>query len=291
MTENNLAFVMIEYYINGCIVRQKIVSVTQDQQLAYDWKMEQPVEEFINKEVLTVPAINLANITGITQINTQIYDDPGVFQYTPTAGAEYVMVELIGAGGGSGGIDACTPSLGAATGGGASGGYVKFMLTAEQIGAALFGEIGLGGIAGIGNINGGDGGDTTLATFNSWIARGGGGSEGSPIGTSVGSLRTKLGGLAGINDLGTGSIIVNLNGQNGGSSHKHTSGIWAGNGASTIYGSAFPANILVLDGELAPGVSAIGYGSGATGAAAWGGNTIISGGNGANGLAIFTEYV
>lgn len=49
-----MAIVLIEYYLNGCDARLKVVAVTQDPQFAYDW-LNTDVGEFINRETLQVP--------------------------------------------------------------------------------------------------------------------------------------------------------------------------------------------------------------------------------------------
>lgn len=50
-------FVLIENYLNGCIAVRRIVSVTLNQQEAYDWLQATPplMPQFINREVQQVP--------------------------------------------------------------------------------------------------------------------------------------------------------------------------------------------------------------------------------------------
>jgi len=49
-----MAIVLIEYYLNGCDARMRIVAVTQDYQYAYNWLNEDP-SEFISRETKEVP--------------------------------------------------------------------------------------------------------------------------------------------------------------------------------------------------------------------------------------------
>ncbi len=51
-----ICFVMIEWYLNGCVAHRNIKGVTKDQQYAFDWSLETP-DEFTNREVQTVPFI------------------------------------------------------------------------------------------------------------------------------------------------------------------------------------------------------------------------------------------
>jgi len=49
-----MAIVLIEYYMNGCDIRMRIVAVTLDHQYAYDW-LNAFADEFITRETKQVP--------------------------------------------------------------------------------------------------------------------------------------------------------------------------------------------------------------------------------------------
>lgn len=89
------------------------------------------------------------------------------FDYTPTAGTTYVMIEAQGSGGGGAASDAAN-AAGAASGGG-SGGYVRAFMAVADLGTLPVAiAIGAGGGAGQpdpGTIPGGDGGVTTVGSI------------------------------------------------------------------------------------------------------------------------------
>ena len=163
-----------------------------------------------------------ASSSGIATVTGQIVTATGAFTYTPTANMKFVIVELQGAGGGSGGNDSIAASVGASGSGGA-GGYVKFILTAAQVGASLTGSVGAGGAGGAAGANNGSaGGNTTLATAAAWTA--GGGALGTGSTSVAGSTFTRNGGAGGTNAVGTGTVLVNINGGTGQySARYHTS--------------------------------------------------------------------
>lgn len=48
------AYVLIEYYLEGCNAAINVRGVTMSQQVAYDWQMV-PQNEFITREAKAVP--------------------------------------------------------------------------------------------------------------------------------------------------------------------------------------------------------------------------------------------
>jgi hypothetical protein len=128
--------------------------------------------------------------------------------YTPTSGTQFIIVEMCGGGGGTGGV-ACAIGTCAVSAPGTAGGYMKFMMSAAQIGASLSYSVGAAGTAGAGTASptaGGGGGNTT---FGSWTATGGGGS-------AAGINTTPHPGASGsaANTTGTGNVILNLRSSN-----------------------------------------------------------------------------
>jgi hypothetical protein len=137
--------------------------------------------------------------------NQQNFTTATTSTYTPTAGTAYIIVEMCGGGGGSGG--SATPgSAGNASmsGAGGPGGYLKFMMTAAQIGASLSYTVGAGGGGGSVGSNGTAGGATT---FGTWSAGGGGAGQ---VGAAYATSGVRGGSSAGTNTVGTGTTIFNF---------------------------------------------------------------------------------
>lgn len=228
---------------------------------------------------------------GIDTVTGQIFTSSGAFTYTPTAGMTYVIVELVGGGGGSGGCASASAGNSSVTGGGASGGYAKFILTAAQVGAGLSGSVGVGGAAGAsGNNNGTAGGDTTLATTAAWTVKGGGASAGSAAGT-VATDVVHAGGTSSANTTGTGTILANIQGQNGKAGYSDgNSFVSAGDGGSIVLGFGGVGIYCVINAAFSAGIAGTGYGAGASGAADAGQSNAPAGAAGTTGIAIFTEF-
>jgi len=229
--------------------------------------------------------------SAITSVSSQSFTTPGAFTYTSTAGTSYVIVELQAGGGGGG--STTTPPLGdgVCAVGGAGGAYARFLLTAAEIGSSLSGSVGAGGAGGTagGANNGAAGGNTTLSTSSSWIC--GGGTGGTGV-TNIVGLDFTAGVSGGTVTTGTGVLQVRQDGGTSGyAMQQSTTGTWNFGGGSSYFGSGAPGAALVSN-STAPSVAlnATSIGSGGGGALAFG-LASITGGTGANGIAIFTEYV
>lgn len=220
---------------------------------------------------------NAAN-TGFSSIVVQTFTGDGT--YTPTTNMLYCIVEALGGGGGAGGTgnggggsSICT------TGGGGAGGYCRKVIDAATIGVSQVVTIGAGGAGATGNLTGTSGGSTTFGAI--LTAGGGSGSAGSASSLPV------LGGAGGTASGGD----INVSGQIGGiSSAFSPAGAFTGSsgiGGNTLYGTGGQA-IAIGNNN---GNNGIGYGSGGSGS-----STITAGGNktggtGASGLVIVTEFV
>jgi hypothetical protein len=222
-----------------------------------------------------------AFVTSAKKSNLQIFYSSGT--YTPSAGMQYVIVEMVGGGGGGGGVTATAPTNGAAGGGGGSGVYVKFYRTAAEIGASQAITIGAGGAGGAaGNNAGASGGNTVFGAFSvqSGIGGGGAGAGGAGIGGNPGSTWT------------IPSISYIVQGQKGGD------GIAVGNPNSASSGGAGGSSLLGFGGSANnsalsnpnQGRDGTGFGSGGGGAASYAGGAAIKGGEGRQGIVIVTEF-
>ena len=139
-----------------------------------------------------------------TIITSQQSFTSGSGTYTPPAGLAYIIVEMCGGGGQAGGSLAASANQASIGGAAAPGGYLKFMMTAAQVGASLSYGVGAGGSGAGAGANGTAGGATT---FGNWTAGGGaGGFAGNASATSAGVI----GATAGANTVGTGTVIFNF---------------------------------------------------------------------------------
>lgn len=217
--------------------------------------------------------------------------------YTPTAGTQFIIVEMCGGGGGSGAATATTGTI-AISGPGGAGAYVKFKMTAAQIGASLSYAVGAGGSAGTGGASPGAGGTGGATTFGSWTANGGTGSAGAAAGTTQSN-----GGSSGTITNGTGTLILS-NRANSGSCFVFSTGsvyimnIHQGgtNFLSVPAGNYIASVINTSGGGATNGNGALpsGYGYGCYGICAYsgtGGAGMQASGNlGVAGIIIVTEY-
>jgi hypothetical protein len=187
-------------------------------------------------------------------IGIQVFTSSGT--YTPTAGTASVIVDIQGAGGGSGGSPATGASQVSVGGPGAAGGQIRHRMTTGFSGATV--TIGAAGAAGTAGAAGGTGGNTSFAgvTANG----GGGGSVGGP-GTAVAAF--------GVGGTATGGNIFNKRGANSNSSFGASSAglTIAMPGANSDFGSGGPVNTAASNGYGAGGG---GTGNGASAAASVG---------------------
>lgn len=229
-----------------------------------------------------LPATNSSGTLAMRAFSvvTQTFTSNGT--YTPTPGMLYCVVEVVGGGGGGGG----TSTTGATTvsngSGGGGGGYCRKTISAATIGASQAVTVGAGGTAGaVGGGTGGTGGTSSLGALLQ--ATGGAGGIGSSAGTSAGSI----GGSAGV---GSGGDL-NASGQVGGFSQGNNSLAfqWGGTGGNSIFGGG-PQGRIGGGGQEA-GTAGLNYGSGGSGGFTWLSSTQVTGGAGAPGIVIVTEYV
>lgn len=242
-------------------------------------------QRWINKstnELYTLVAINSgrANWKLLSQdvftLNIQTFTSSGT--YTPTTGMQYCHIECLAGGGAGGGAGATAVGETSIGGGGGTGSYGVGVFSAAQIGASQTITVGAGGTGSAAN-------------------------PGNPGGaSSVGSLLTTGGGIGGAEATGSGTLYVNgsqggfagsggsinIPGWRGLVGISNADLLIPGEGGNTPYGIGGH----VAHGISADGLAGLGFGSGGGG----GGNsasqvTERSGGDGAGGIVIITEYI
>lgn len=227
-------------------------------------------------DVTSALSVNSANV--IVSAQRTVFTSSGV--YNAPASLEYALVEVIGAGGGSGGCSA-TGTNGAIGGGGGSGGYSASLLDAVTIGASQTVTIGAGGSGGAaGATSGTAGGASSFGVLV--VANGGlGGSPGSAVGNNTISSTGVSGGSVGTGQYAIpgGSSMANI---------KHNNNInVGGTGAgSTIIGSVSPPDV-----NLAAIAGAANTGQGAAGGGNNNGQAAKAGATGGSGVIIITEFL
>jgi len=220
---------------------------------------------------------------GLT-MNVQTFTADGV--YTPSVGLAYAVVELVGGGGGGAGAVG-NNNQGQAGSGGGGGGYSRKLIDAATIGASQVVTIGVGGAGGGPGGNGSSGGTTTFGV----IFQASGGGPGLVVTVSTGRV-VQSGGVGGS---GSGGDI-NVNGGNGAQVLIQGGSFvaFAGIGGSSFYS---PASGLINNysdqGLTVQGANGLNYGGGAGGSFCnfVNGSNSLSGGSGAPGVCIITEYI
>jgi hypothetical protein len=196
--------------------------------------------------------------------------------YTPTVGMAFCIVECVGGGGGGGGTSGTSASIALAAGGGGAGSYARKLLTSVQVGASQTVTIGGGGASGAA------GTDTSFGGL--CIGKGGsGGVTGAGVATTGGGV----GGVAGTGD-------VTIPGGSGCTGHYQggtvNSNIPGGTGGSSAFGGGGAGGTAIAGGNVSNGFAGTCYGSGGGGGVSELTTGAATGGAGAPGICIVTEY-
>lgn len=212
--------------------------------------------------------------SGFTSIDNQVFTTSGT--YTPTAGMTYCSIQCVAGGGAGAGAEAVAAQVSGGPGGSA-GEYACGIFTATDIGISQTITIGAGG-TGVLGAGGGNGGNT-----------------------SVGTLISCVGGNGGLT--APAASVYNSNGIPGGTGG--TGGDYRSPGAPGHVSSGNFATALLVGGSGASsqlggggtainqtnGNNGVGYGSGGSSATSYGTQGPFTGGNGASGIVIITEYI
>jgi hypothetical protein len=221
-------------------------------------------------------------------IGIQRFSTAGSYTYTPTAGTNAIIIELVGGGGGG---SACVSAGGSAVavgGGGGGGAWLRKRLTADFSGATVVvGAKGAKGASGANN-SGGAGTASTFTDTNAspttYTAGGGAGGVtrgGGPVQlTPSAAGGTASGGDDNV-DGGYGDMGIGFGGP------FYAKG--GGGGASRYSPGAKATHVAANPGQGA-GTNANGYGGGGSGAVVVGSGSTQAGGDGSVGLVIVWEY-
>ncbi len=225
--------------------------------------------------------------------NVIIYFTPGTSTYTPSVGTKAIYVVVIGAGGGGGSAQATT-GLAAFGAGGGGGGLISAYIA--PVSSSYTVTVGSGGVAGTAGGAGGNGGTTqfTDGAGSLMVFGGQGGSGASSGGTSVGFVGQ--GGSGGQPNLTGAYGIYPIYRGTGGAGYpafrKGGTGGNLGSGGNSALGfSDYVGDLAVTSDTVgtSPGVY-FNYGVGGGGAASIGSGIARSGGSGAQGLVVITEF-
>jgi hypothetical protein len=231
--------------------------------------------------VLAINGVPIESVPAYVPPVVRVYAANGTWIKPPEI--RYIVVECVGAGAAGGGVPATTSTQASAGGGGGGGGYARKLLTLNDLTSAgsLNVVVGIGGTGGTGA--GGAGGDSYITGTGVASVSGGGGAGGA-AGTATTGTTNSTGGDGGSAANGD----VNAPGGEGGLGNtaggSYTS---QGYGGSSIFSGSQRGN--GTDGGGAGGAGNT-PGGGGSGAHAYQVTTAQSGGAGADGLVIITEY-
>jgi hypothetical protein len=188
-----------------------------------------------------------------------------------------IVVEMIGGGGGSGGIDGSGAGNVGVSGAGGGGAYLRKYYDASALSATEAVVVGLGGTAGAATA--GDGGNGGNSTFKAATAGGGIGGAGRS------GVTTSLAGAGGAGGTASGGDL-NIDGRAGTASRIVSGTVYQYNeGGSSFMGAGGAPQTSEGIGD-----SGKNYGGGASGSVSLNTATNYAGNTGAPGLVIITEY-
>jgi hypothetical protein len=225
-----------------------------------------------------------ANGSGGGLIGLRVITATGAGTYTPTAGTNSVVIEMVGAGGGGAGN--ANPGAGNVSRGisGGGGAYLRKRLTTGFSGASYsVGAFGAGGASGASA--GANGGDTTFSpTGGGAVLTAGGGAGGTPL--TVSGANITIGSFAAGGTATNGDINV---------PGKHcdrdlvfsATMAMTGNGGDSWFGIGGGSRLTTT---VVAGQNASGYGAGGSASLSLGANGAAAGGNGTSGLILIWEY-
>lgn len=218
------------------------------------------------------------NMGGFGAVKTRKFTSSGT--YTPDANLLYAVIECVGGGGSGGGAAVTAVGTQNAAGSGGGGSYSRTTVTAATVGVSQTVTIGAGGAAPAAGFNNGNaGGDTSVGTL--CIGKGGSG--------GIGCASSSNGGGGAGGAAGTGDFTVA--GQAGAQGFPGTSNaiFWPTVGPGGTSGLAWGLGGPPQTASNTPNPGSL-YGGGGTGGSDYNNTGNRSGGAGAQGICIITEY-
>jgi hypothetical protein len=216
-------------------------------------------------------------------VNIQVFNANG--SYFPSPGMTFAIVETVGGGGAGGGVNATAATFGLSGGGGGAGGYSRRAVSAGLVAGGVAITVGGGGPPGSG-ANGAAGAATTFGAL--CIAnggQGGGGNSNPGPGGNSGAGGSMVGAV--------GDLVSAGNAGGAGTSATFTTGEGqitpGGEGAGGPWGGSSLVALGVAGSS--PGLPGNGPGAGGSGGVVNDTIAEITGGSGANGVCVVTEYV
>lgn len=207
--------------------------------------------------------------------------------YTPGAGVAAILVECLGAGGGSGGVASTSSSQWAGSAGGSGGGYCRKWIPSGSLLSSYAYVVGAAGTAGTsGNNQGGNGANTTFgsAFLTAGGGAGGGGGPAQVFTQTVGGQATGSGG-----GIASGGDI-NFTGQTGGPAFYPGMAI-GGYGGGSFYGNAtIPVYSQFFPHGGTGNTGLTNQGTGGTGSFNLGSQSAVGGVAGGSGIIIIWEF-
>lgn len=218
-------------------------------------------------------------------LGMRVFSTPGTTTYTETTGTRAVLVEVQGAGGGSGGCAATTSGQWAAGRPGGAGGFSRRYMTSSFSGVTI--TVGAGGAGGSAGDNAGsNGGDSS---FGSAAVGGGGGGGGGSGSVQTGAGFTPAGTAAAGGTATTGDVNI-AGGAAGVPIALSNALVMRAAGGAAMLGPGGAA-ASVSSNNVAGAAPASGYGGGAAGPVnANGSFSAQAGAAGAQGIVIVHEF-
>ncbi len=215
--------------------------------------------------------VEVTNASGVVESNKTIGTGyivkSGTSVWTKPTGLKYITVELVGGGGGGGNAANGLGNGNSGGSGGGGGGYSKKIIPASSLNTTEYFLVGAGGVAET---------QGRITSFGRHAQATGGGAGDDTV----------SGGVGGVGTLGD----INIKGQGGGggedSSSTNSDGNAGSGGSSMLGGGSEGLGVVDTTNGSNGGV----YGGGGGGAFAESGGESATGGTGAQGIVILTEY-
>lgn len=245
------------------IVPTRVLVTDQNDSIIHSMRIDSFIR-FLNESFIQIPVVT-------------VYSSSAIWNKPPHI--KYIVVEVVG-GGGGGGAASTTSTTASGGGGGGGGGYTRKVIPAADLGLI---ETVIVGAGGVGGTVGGDGMSGGASSFGTHCFSTGG----------VGGQGTNTGGLSGSGGEGGMGFNGNLNtkGQ-GGSAGDAGGGVGitksSGSGGCSFFGGG--AESFSEDGGSVNGANGGQYGGGGSGGYDHPSSIPASGGTGASGVIIITEY-